>query len=218
MERKIEGIIFDMDGVLLDTESLCLETWILAGNESGWTDEKISRIYAECLGTNKNDTKRILAENLGGKNEAEFFMDRTSQFFAELERRKGIKKMFFAAEALELLKKKGYRLSLASSTRKEAVERQMKNAGLFDFFETVTTGDQVEHSKPHPEIYRIACTSLSLPPEKCAAVEDSPNGILSAKNAGLFTVMIPDKIQPSEEILKNTDILCSSLKEAEEKF
>ena len=112
--------------------------------------------------------------------------------------------MPFAKEILEYLKEKKYRIALASSTRYESVKRQLTNAGLIDFFETITTGDMVSHSKPNPEIYIKAIKSLNLSPRDCVAVEDSPNGIKSAFSAELKVIMIPDKIQPTEEIKQMT--------------
>ena len=126
--------------------------------------------------------------------------------------------MPFAKQTLEYLKDKGYRIALASSTRGPVVTRQLEKAGLLSFFESLSTGDQVSHSKPDPEIYKLACKSLNLPPKKCAAVEDSPNGIKSAKSAGLFTIMVPDRIEPDEELLRKVDFLCSNLSEIKLKF
>ncbi|MGN0728228.1 HAD family hydrolase [Treponema sp.] len=211
MNRDIKAFIFDMDGVLLDTETICERTWIIAGKEFGIPEEESTVIFKKCIGTNKVDTSNILKENLASTVSAEEFMKRTSELFSQIETSEGIKLMPFARETLAHLKQKGYRLALASSTREPVVERQLRNAGLFSFFETVTTGDMVSHSKPDPEIYRVACRSLSLLPEKCAAVEDSPNGIKSAKSAGLFTVMVPDRIQPDCELSEKIDLLCKNL-------
>ncbi len=213
MLANIKAFIFDMDGVLLDTETICFKTWILAGKEFNVPTEKIAELNKKCLGTNKNDTFCILKENFGSNFDSQKFMERTSELFKEIEKSDGIGLMPFAKEALTFLKEQNYRISLASSTRGIVVRRQLKEAGLLDFFETITTGDMVSHSKPDPEIYRLACQSLNLPPSKCIAVEDSPNGIKSAKSAGLSTVMIPDKIEPTTEILKQVDFLLKSLDE-----
>lgn len=216
--KKIEAFVFDMDGILLDTESICEKTWIKAGKEFGIQDEKAMELFKKCIGTNKNDTLNILRTSLGADFAAQNFMEQTSIFFSEIEKSEGIALMPFAKQTLEYLKGKGYRLALASSTRGPVVTRQLKNASLLSFFESLSTGDKVSHSKPDPEIYKLACKSLNLPPEKCAAVEDSPNGIKSAKSAGLFTIMVPDRIEPDEELLKKVDFVCSSLNEVKLKF
>ena len=119
--------------------------------------------------------------------------------------------MPYAKECLEYLQPK-YRIALASSTRNELVIRQLKNANVLEFFEVIVTGDMVLHSKPDPEIYLKACEELNIPPENCIAIEDSPNGLKSAFFAGLNTIMVPDKIQPNEELNQFIWKKCDSLK------
>jgi len=195
--EKIDAIVFDMDGILLDTETICDRTWAMAAKTMGVTTDV--DFINECRGTNFHDTSLILKRCLGEAFDVEGFMKLTSQYFHEIEFGEGIPLMPYAKEILEYLKPK-YRLILASSTRGESVKRQLTNAGLIDFFETRTTGDMVTHSKPDPEIYKLACASIGLLPENCIAVEDSPNGIKSAAAAGLKVIMVPDKIKPTEKI------------------
>ncbi|MBR7063618.1 MAG: HAD family hydrolase, partial [Treponema sp.] len=133
------------------------------------------------------------------------------KLFYKIEQEDGIPLMQGAKEALSYLSKK-YTIALASSTHKDAVFRQMKNANLFHYFQTITTGDMVAQSKPHPEIYEKACASISLLPSQCVAIEDSPNGIKSAASAGLSCIMIPDKIEPTEEIKNLAQHILPSLK------
>ena len=116
-------------------------------------------------------------------------------------------------ECLESLKKKRLRLAVASSTRWESVQRQLKNAGIFDYFETITTGDKVLHSKPAPDIYLKSLDSLSLSAADCIAVEDSPNGVRAAVAAGIRCVMVPDQIQPDSEMQKSAWKIIKSLNE-----
>ena len=202
--NKIEAVVFDMDGVLLDTETISDRTWDMAAKAMG-INSTVDFVN-ECRGTNLHDTSIILKRHLGQDFDVEAFMKMTSQFFHEIEFSEGIPLMPYAKEILEYLRPK-YHIVLASSTRGESVKRQLTNAGLIDFFETRTTGDMVTHSKPDPEIYRLACQSIGVKPENCIAVEDSPNGIKSAAAAGLNVIMIPDKIQPTEKI----KALCSNI-------
>lgn len=206
--KKIKAIIFDMDGVILDSESISDITWKKAAGEKNLiiNDE----ILNACRGTNKNDTMTILKRFYGEAFDSEAFLERTSELFHEIEEKDGIPLLPYAREILEYLKLR-YRLALASSTRGVTVERQLRAAGVIDFFETRTTGEQVVHSKPNPEIYLMACKSIGVEPHECAAIEDSLNGIRSAHAAGLHPIMVIDKVQPTEEIKKMCEHIFDSL-------
>lgn len=208
-----KAIIFDMDGVILDSETISDKAWAIAQDEMEVTTDK--DFINLCRGTNLADTLQILRDVFGKEFKAEKFLNRTSELFKMYEETEGIPLMPYAAQILAYLKPK-YRLALASSTNGGAVQRQLTNAGVIDFFETRTTGEMVEHSKPDPEIYLIACRSLGLEPQECAAVEDSPNGIRSAAAAGLKVIMVPDKIKPTPEIEKLCWKICPTLKCLEE--
>ena len=207
--ENIKAIVFDMDGVILDTETICDKTWLIAAHEFNLPD--IEKAMIECLGTNKNDTLEILNKRYGRICNPNEFLARTSVLFHKIEDEEGIQLMPFAMECLKYLKTK-YRIALASSTRKEIVLKQLKNASVLDYFEVIVTGDMVSHSKPNPEIYIKACEELNILPQNCIAIEDSPNGLKSAFNAGLKTIMVPDKIQPNDTIEPFIWKKCDSLK------
>lgn len=207
---EIKAVIFDMDGVILDSETICDVVWEMAAREKGL--ERSNEVINLCRGTNKNDTILILKDFYGADFDAEYFLNRSSELFHEVEFSKGIPLMPYAKEALEQLQKK-YRIALASSTRGPTVRRQLGAHNLLDFFETMTTGEMVEHSKPDPEIYLMACKSLGLNPAECIAVEDSFNGIKSAHAAGMKCCMIPDKVQPTQEIKAMCDWVFTDLRE-----
>lgn len=210
MEQKIKAIIFDMDGVILDSETISWKTWDIAAKEYNLSDiEKTKEI---CMGANRADTCNILRSVYGKNFKSEDFLERTSELFFEIEKKEGIPLMPYVKETLEYLSKK-YTLALASSTRSSSVHRQLEATGVKRFFKTITTGDMVVHSKPDPEIYKIACSSIGMKPSECTAIEDSFNGIKSAYSAGLFTIMVPDKVQPTQEIKGLCNKICTSLNE-----
>ncbi len=212
-DLNIKAIIFDMDGVLQDSESICDITWEIARKEFG-LPEGIDSINL-CRGTNFNDSAIILRQLYGKDLEAEKYLERCSELFKEIEFSRGIPLMPYAKEILEYLKPK-YRIALASSTRGPSVKRQMTNGGLIQYFETLTTGEMVTHSKPDPEIYRMSCKSLGLEPEYCVAVEDSPNGARSAIAAGMKTILIPDRTPATQDIIDKVWKLCKSLEDLKE--
>ena len=204
-----KAIIFDMDGVILDSETISDRTWAITQKEMGLTTDK--DYINMCRGTNHNDTLQILREVFGADFDAEKYMQRCVDLFYKIEETEGIQLMPYSKEILEYLKPK-YTLALASSTNGRAVQRQLTNAGVIDFFKTRTTGEQVVHSKPDPEIYLIACRSIGFEPAECVAVEDSPNGIRSAHAAGIPVIMVPDKIQPTPELEALCWKICPTLK------
>lgn len=201
-----------MDGVLLDTESICDRTWEMAAHDFGVSKNDAMRIISLCRGTNKATSREIILRELGSDFDVDSYMKSTSDYFKKIELEDGVEKMPFAKECLEYLKSRGYRLALASSTRKLVVERELNDAGLLDYFEVLTCGDMVVNSKPDPEIYRTSVEKLGLNPNECVAIEDSLNGLKSAKAAGLTTIMVPDRVAPNEETEKVSDYVFESLK------
>lgn len=195
---RTKAIIFDMDGVLLDTESVSFTCWTRAGEEWGLSDAP--EAYRLCVGSNVNDMMTMLHERYGADFDAPAFYARTGELFHIIEAEQGLSLMPHVRECLDALKAAGYRLAVASSTRSEAVHRQLAAAGIIGYFETITCGDTVEHSKPAPDIYLKACRSLALTPADCVAVEDSPNGVRAATAAGMRCIMVPDQIAPTPEI------------------
>ena len=191
-------IIFDMDGVLFDTERISCECWDEVGRTMGLGD--LSKGVKGCVGLNKNDA-RILMCNLYGE---EFpFEEFRSTVHALMKRRfleEGIPLKEGVVEILDYLTENGYIIGLASSTGKKSVMEHLEQTGLTHYFRTIVTGDMVEHSKPMHDIYLKACEELGVTPFNAIAIEDSPNGIRSAYRAGMKPVMVPDLIEPTPEI------------------
>lgn len=196
----INSIVFDMDGVLFDTERLATDAWFESARVMGIPD--IEAGIKGCIGLNRNDSIAFLAECYGEDFPCEEFLSRTSRVFKEIMGKVGLPVKPGVYEILEFLKENGFRIALATSTGKPDAMRHLETAGITRYFDEIVTGDMIVHAKPDPEIYRMACGELGSLPEDCIAVEDSPNGIRSAYGAGLKVVMIPDLIEPTDELEK----------------
>lgn len=199
MEQKMAGtVVFDMDGVLFDTERIYADAWIAAAGEYGYDD--VQEAVMGAIGRNAADTRALFIRLLGEEYPYDAVWDRARELARQKIEAEGIPVMKGVRELLEYLKGANYRIGLASSTRKGRVLEQITEAGIADYFEVVVGGDMVKHSKPDPEIYLIACKELGVKPEDTYAIEDSPNGIRSAHGAGMMPLMVPDMIVPTEEI------------------
>ena len=200
MTKNIKAVVFDMDGVLLDSESVCDIIWKELAKDMRLPD--IEAAIAENRGCNVELMAAQLKARYGAGFDCPKFFGDFSVRFKEWEFTKGIPLMPTARETLDWLKGKGCRLALATSTDRETAVRQLTAVGVYDYFEACVFGDQIERSKPAPDIYQKAAALLGLEPSECAAIEDSPNGIKSAAAAGLLPIMVPDRIQPGEDIKK----------------
>lgn len=193
---QIRGAVFDMDGLLLDTERIADRSWAAAGAEFSLPD--VSGTINACRGLNEDSTRAYFLEHFGeGFDYAGFRARARALIHAVTDVQVPVKAG--AADILQACRERGIRLAVASSTREETVKDQLSRAGLLHFFDAVITGDMVTEGKPAPEIYQKACEALQLQPTECLAFEDSVNGLRSAYRAGLFTVQIPDVQRPNVE-------------------
>ncbi len=197
IRMKKKTVIFDMDGVIFDTENVIMNCWIQVASK--YHIEDIEHTFYQVVGMNVNETKRILLENYGDDFPYDEFRSEYRSLFYERIAKMGMPVKKGARELLSFLKINGYRIGLASSTRYEVVKDELSQAGLFDFFEVVVGGDMVSRSKPNPDIYLMACQKMNVLPEQAYAVEDSKNGVRSAHAAGMTVLHVPDVVPADEE-------------------
>ena len=196
--RKADAVIFDMDGVIFDSERLVLECWEKTGKTYGLSDMR--ETFLPCIGTNSAKTREIVLERYGQDFPYEEFCNKASALFHGIVERGGLPVKPGVRELLEYLQECGMPLALASSTRLAVVTQELKQAGLYEYFRVVMGGDQLEHSKPAPDIYLMTCEKMNANPCRCYAVEDSYNGIRAAHSAGVRPIMVPDMLPPTEEM------------------
>ncbi len=193
-------IVFDMDGVIFDTEALIIRCWKQIAGRHGIGQESMDTVFKKCIGTNSAETRRIVFTHFGEDFAYDAFKVEASELFRQKTKDKGIPVKRGARELLSYCKVNGFRIGLASSTRKELVEQELSDAGLLKFFHVLIGGDMVCHSKPHPEIYRLACKELGVIPSEAYAIEDSFHGVQSAYDAGMKVIMVPDLLEPDDRM------------------
>ena len=211
----MKAVVFDMDGILFDTERLCMEVWNEFADEMGI--ENIEKALVGCIGLNRTDT-RIFLENFYGKDFPYDELRQTTSERMAKRMEKEIPMLPGVRELLDYLSERKVPIGLASSSRSEVIKSHITRAGLTDYFQVVVGGDMIEHSKPLPDIYLIACEKLGVSPEDAYAIEDSPNGIRSAYSAGMKAIMVPDLIEPTEEMEEKATVILPSLFAVKEWF
>lgn len=195
---KLTSVVFDMDGVLFDSEALVQACWEIVAHKYGIAH--IRQTCQRCLGINAATTRQIFLEEYGETFPYDAYKKEMSALYwqqvqdGKLALKPGVR------EILAALHEGGYVVGIASSTRHAAILHQLEHFGLENAFDQIVGGDEVQHSKPDPEIYQKACQALGVSPEAAYAVEDSYNGIRSAYRAGLHPIMIPDLLPPTEEM------------------
>lgn len=195
--KMIEAVIFDMDGLMFDTEKLAVRALLETGKKFGY--EGISEIVPIVTGVNAERTKKICIERMGENFPyAEFMHYRQNLIDRHIEEH-GVPVKPGLKELLAYLKREGYRMAVATSTSRAHAVEYIEKAGVLPFFDTVVCGDMLKKSKPDPDIYLKAAEALGEAPGDCMALEDSPNGVASAYAAGMKTVMVPDLIAFGEE-------------------
>jgi HAD superfamily hydrolase (TIGR01509 family) len=195
---KQKGVIFDVDGVLFDTETIGVRVWREIGAKLDLPQP--AQQYRDFVGRSRADILSLMYEKFGSDFPAESFLAASSKRDMELMDQEGVPLKPGVREILEFLREHHVPTALATSTYRDRTLYRMERTGLAHYFQSMTTGDQVSHSKPDPEIYLLACQRLGTPPAETLAVEDSRNGILSASAAGMSVVMVPDLIPPTPDL------------------
>ena len=209
MMETIKAIIFDMDGVIFDTEKVVVACWQEVAKKYGIPH--IEDTCRKCLGLNQEATVRIFLDTYGEDFPYDIYAKESSAIYhsrydgGRLPMKPGV------VELLTFLKEDGKKIALASSTRRQTVTNQLKDAGILNFFDNVICGDMVEHSKPAPDIFLKACAELGVAPERAYAIEDSYNGIRAAHAGHLLPIMVPDLLPANEEMQEKAEVVLPDL-------
>lgn len=193
-----QAVVFDMDGVITDTEKLYRRFQLEEGKKLGIPDDVMvvacERIAGGTKYTNKSRFEEVVGRGID-------YLDYRAAVIRKLDahiRTYGVELKPGVADTLKYLKEKGAKVGLATSTVRERATGYLKAHHIDRYFDELVFGDTVAHGKPAPDIYLKACEMLDVRPEEAIAVEDSINGIVSAGRAGMYPVMVIDLIEPND--------------------
>lgn len=206
-----KAIIFDMDGVLLDTEPLYMQAMDQACADLGYTMTR--ELHNATIGMPAEAGDRLLQMAFGDAFPLDRFNEYAHKIMHALVEEKGVPIKPGVEELLFELNSRDIPVAVATSTASPTAPDRLKAAGLFDKFTTVVTRTDVSQGKPHPEPYLTAAARLDIAPDHCIALEDSFNGLRSAHGAGMRAIMVPDLLKPDADILPFCHAVMESLHE-----
>lgn len=200
---KFKGAIFDMDGVLFDTERLYQETWKEIAGERGIRLE--DSFLMAVSGTNGSCMKQVIEKYYRVSDGSMIMEECMERMKRKLQVHVPVKKGVY--EILEYFRRLDMRLAVASSSSAKQIEANLLKSGIRNYFSEIVSGAEVEYGKPSPDIFLLAAKKIGCMPRECLVFEDSENGVKAGHLAGCFTIMIPDLIEPNAEIRA----LCSEI-------
>lgn len=196
----IEALLFDMDGLLLDTERMQDKIWDKAKEHFHYDfNESFKK---EMRGINIQASLKIYEKYFGKNFDYQTVLKWRRAYFMEIAKNEGIPIKKGALELLRYVRQKGIHCALATSTERNRFMQYIPylEENIFDFFDVIVDGSMVQRSKPDPEIFLLAADQLGVDIKNCMVLEDSINGVKAGIASGAMTVMIPDLMQPTDEI------------------
>ncbi len=212
--KKVDAVIFDMDGVLIDSERLSFKCFQEVLQDYNY--EMDEKIYLKFIGRNIDGIREVLKKEYGEDFPFEEIYKKKSKMALEFTNKNGVKVKPDVHELIDYLNNKKYKIAVATSTRRERALELLGEAGVKDKVNYVVCGDQVEHSKPNPEIFLKAAKGLEVKPENCMVIEDSDAGITAAHAAKMVGIHVPDMKELEDETKKLAFKICKNLIDVKE--
>lgn len=208
---SLKAVLFDMDGVLFDTERLNASTLALSAGlkEDALSDDQ----WRSLLGVNMDDTLRMMETWFPGRINKERILRIWPEVTLDYVRTHGVIRKGGAEETLKKLRELGIKTAICTSNERIVAETYVCMAGWTPYFDHIVTADMVANGKPAPDIYLRAAELLGVEPRDCVGVEDSPNGLRAIRSAGMTSVMVPDMVPYTEALQEVTDMVLPSLHE-----
>jgi haloacid dehalogenase superfamily, subfamily IA, variant 3 with third motif having DD or ED len=207
----IKAVLFDMDGLILDTEHLSDQAFIYVGKkmELPITEEFLTNLK----GRTRSDCTAIMKRQWGQDVDLAVVREMHRDFIHTYIEENGVPIKSGLKELMVYLKSHNFKIGLATSTYKGRAEKLLEECGILQYFDQMVFGDMVERGKPEPDIYLKCAAKVHCKPDECLVLEDSPNGILAGYSAGCHVIMIPDSIQPSDNEMGRTERIVSNLRD-----
>lgn len=196
--KRFDAAIFDMDGLLLDSERIARVAFVQACEHFALGDQ--NDLFLRCIGTNDALGAAVLREGLRGKADPLEFGRVWDARYADALAARPVPLKRGVVELLADLRAERIPCAVATSTSSGRAREKLCRAGIVESFDIVVGGDQVRESKPRPDIYLAAAAALDVKPDRCLALEDSENGVRAALAAGMRVIQIPDLVEPSAEL------------------
>ncbi|MFD1557208.1 HAD family hydrolase [Paraburkholderia silviterrae] len=204
--------IFDMDGLLIDSERTIMNTWIAVGQEIGVQIHPVD--YAEIIGRSLPECHAMLATMFGAEPLFQEALTRVRERLHSPATPPVYPLKAGVHGLLSALANAGIPCAVASSSSGQEIRARLARVGVLDFFDAVAGGDEVARGKPDPAVYELAASRLRKSPGDCLAFEDSENGVLAAHRAGIRVVTVPDLKQPTQEVIRVSMTMLQSLDQA----
>lgn len=207
----VKGVLFDMDGTMLDTEPISMTCWRKSASHFDITiDDKLMNTF---FGKNLTGIEEILRNAFGIDEEAVKIVEGRQEYYRAYLGEHGAPLKPGLIEILEYLKSKKIPAVVCTSTDKVTGERLLKKVGVYDYFDDFVYGDMVTRTKPDPQGFLMAAEAIGMDPSECLVIEDSPNGILAGKATGGYVIFVPDKIDLPTDVREGITAEMASLHE-----
>lgn len=206
---KFDAVIFDMDGLMFDTERIGFDAFLQAARMHGY--EPTEKFFMNMIGKTVPDADRLMREEFGEDFPIDKVRDDRRRIISDIRNTSGIPMKTGLRELLQHLREKNIPLAVASSSAREIVEENLNHGNIAEHFRVLVCGDEVTNGKPNPEIFLKAAGKLSKNPSVCIVLEDSLPGVTAAHAAGMIPIMIPDMQEPTEAISEITHKIFPSL-------
>lgn len=206
----MKEIIFDMDGVIVDSEYTYLESKTQILKDAGF-EKPVSYQY-QFMGTTYEYMWQTMKDELGLPKDIQYYIEEMNRIREEMNTKNGIIGIKNAQELIHSLNDKGYRMAVASSSPKKEIIRNVGELEITSCFEHLVSGEEVENSKPHPDVFLRAAELLGTTPDNCVVIEDTTNGVKAAKAAGMYCIGFRNPDYPELD-LSLADAIVTDLKD-----